>query len=90
MMAKVTISVCKTYKNTGNLRNHREKTRKHWKHYFIEDGKFQTEWVNSIKAQFLKTQKRRQMKFVCMECGLVFVGLVKKITDTCECPYCNE
>ena len=91
-MTKVTLSVCKVFKNTGRLRFHREKTRKHWKHYFIDldDGKFRTEWVNPIKAQFLKTQKRKLLYFICTECGLIFRGLVKKSTDTCECPECED
>ena len=53
-MSKITIAVCKVFKNSGSFRFHREKTKKHWKHYFIEDDKFKTEWVNPVKAQFLK------------------------------------
>jgi len=89
-MTKITISVCKVFKNTGTLRSHRYKTKKHWKHYFYEDGKFKTEWVNPIKAQFLKTQKRKLLKYVCQECGYYFQALVKKPTDTCECPQCAD
>ena len=89
-MSKITLSVCKVFRNSGSFRFHREKTKKHWKHYFIEDDKFQTEWVNPIKARFLKTQKRKLMKFICLECGCVFHCLVKKSTDTCECPECEN
>ena len=89
-MSKITLSVCKVFKNSGSLRFHREKTRKHWKHYFIEDGKFGTEWINSIKAQFLKTQKRKQLKFICLECSAVFLALVKSNTNEVECPFCIE
>jgi len=88
-MTKLTISVCKVFKNTGNLRSHRKKTKKHWKHYFIEDGKFKTEWVNPIKAQFLKTQKRKLLNFICIDCGLIFQGIVKKDSDSYECPECE-
>jgi len=90
MMGKITISVCKVYKNTGLLRSHRDKTNKHWKHYFIENGKFKTEWVNPVKAVFLKTQKRKLQKFICFECGMVFQAIVKKTTDTCTCPQCEN
>jgi len=91
-MTKITLSVCKVFKNSGSLRFHRKKTKKHWKHYFIDldDGKFRTEWVNPIKAQFLKTQKRKLLKFLCLECGLIFQALAKKPTDTCECPECEN
>jgi len=77
------------FKNSGSLRFHRKKTKKHWKHYFIENGEFRTEWVNSIKAQFLKTQKRKLLKFICPECGSIFEVLVKKDSDSCECPVCD-
>ena len=88
-MTKITVSICKVYKNSGSLRLHKNKTSKHWKHYFIEDGKFKTEWVNPIKAVFLKTQKRKLLKFICIECGCIFRGLVKKSNDTCQCPKCE-
>ena len=92
MMSKVTLSVCKTYKNTGNLRSHREKTKKHWKHYFIDtdDGCFHTEWVSSIKAQILKRRIWKKKKMVCLECGCLFYTLVKKETDECTCPNCDD
>jgi len=35
-MTKVTIGVYKAFKNGGRFRFHRNKTKKHWKHYFIE------------------------------------------------------
>jgi len=89
-MSKITLVVCKVFKNSGTLRFHREKTKKHWKHYFIEDDTFQTEWVNPIKARFLKTQKRKLLKFICPECGLIFQGLVKKDSDSVECPECED
>ena len=91
-MTKVTLAVCKVFKNTGRLRFHREKTRKHWKHYFLdtENGKFGTEWVNSTKAQFLKLKKHHQIKHICTECLCVFTAFVKNKKDEVECPYCNS
>ena len=56
-MSKLTLSVCKAYKNSGKFRIHKENTSKHWKHYFIEDyfddgdWRFSSEWVNPIQAQ---------------------------------------
>ena len=86
-MTKITIAVSKVYKNGGN-RNHKNKTPKHWKHYFIEsvDEKFGTEWVSSIKAMILKHKVYKIRKFLCPECGLVFAGAIKKDGDWCECP----
>ena len=62
-MTKITISVYKVYKNTGRFRRHRKSTKKGYKHYFMSDDytdeyTFGTEWVDSIKAQFLKLKKR--------------------------------
>ena len=60
-MTKHTIGVYKAYKNSGNLRFHKDKTKKHWKHFFIEvddydedEYSFGSEWVSSFKAMILK------------------------------------
>jgi len=89
-LTKITLSVSKAYKN-GGKRNHKGKTPRHWKHYFIDldDYKFKTEWVSSIKALILKHKVFKKRKFICPECGLIFQGLVKKDSDTCECPECE-
>ena len=51
-MTKVTIGVYKAFKNGGRFRFHRNKTKKHWKHYFIEvddydedEYSFGSEWA---------------------------------------------
>jgi len=90
-MSKITLAVCKVFKNSGTLRFHRKKTRKQWKHYFIDtdDGCFHTEWVSSFKALILKRQVFKKRKFICSECGLIFEGLVKKDSDSVECPVCE-
>ena len=91
-MSKVTISICKTYKNTGSLRNHREKTRKHWKHYFYDsdEEKFSTEWVSTLQAFILKRNVWKKKQMVCLECGYSFYAFLKKDTNECKCPNCND
>ena len=93
-MSKITLSVSKTYKNTGSFRFHRKKTSKHWKHYFLDDEtgdwKFNTEWIDSVTAQFLKLKKVHQMSYFCTECHRVFIGFVRKKKDKVECPYCED
>jgi len=91
-MSKITLAVCKVFKNSGSLRFHKEKTKKHWKHYFIDtdDGSFHTEWVSRFKAIFLKKKIWKKRWFNCEECGLIFPALVKKDTDICECPECID
>ena len=89
-MTKITLSICKVFKNSGSLRFHRKKTPKHWKHFFIDsdDGEFSTEWVNSIKARILKLKVHKIRKFICPECGLIFSGLVSLFKRNVECPDC--
>ena len=61
-MTKITISVSKVYKNSGSLRFHRAKTRKYWKHFFVEGGELHTEWVNGIQAKLLKLKKHHGLR----------------------------
>ena len=94
-MGKITISVCKAYKNSGRFRFHRKKTKPAWKHYFLSDDytdeyTFGTEWVDSIKAQFLKLKKWHKRYFVCPECLTIFSCYVKNNRMKVDCPYCLE
>ena len=85
--------MCKVYKNSGSLRFHRKKTKQAWKHYFIDDEtgdwKFNTEWVNSVKVQFLKLKKRHKITYICPECMTIFKALVKSKIEEVKCPYCE-
>ena len=85
---KYIISVSKTYKHRGKHEHKRAK--KHWFiYYYDEEGKLHSEMVNFLQAVYYKTRKWHRMKFVCLECGIVFPGLVKSKNDTAECPYCD-
>ncbi len=94
-MTKLTLSVCKAYKNSGRFRIHKENTSKHWKHYFIEDyfddgdWKFSSEWVNPIQAQLLKQKIVHKMIWQCEYCDRQFEILGRK-NSKFECPYCDE
>jgi len=90
-VTKITLSVCRVYKNTGSFRFHRKKTKKHWKHYFIdlEDETFGTEWISSIKAMILKRNVYKVRKAICLECGLYFTCAIKKESDRPVCPDCG-
>ena len=87
-MGKITISVCKVFRNTGRFRSHRKKTKKAWKHYFVdsEEWKFNTEWVDSITAQFLKLKKRHKTLYFCFYCNTYFYAYVKNKTQEVDCP----
>jgi len=94
-MTKITLSVCKVFKNSGRFRFHRKKTKPAWKHYFLEEDepdewKFNTEWVDSITAQFLKLRKRHLRKFICEECHRWFDAYVKNDRQKVLCPYCED
>ena len=90
-MEKITIGVYKSYKNSGNLRFPKAKTKKHWKHYFIEvdedDYSFRSEWVSALKAVVLKRKQLYKKTFYCTDCESVFTSYVKKNQNECnECP----
>jgi len=92
-MGKITISVCKVYRNTGRFRFHRKKTKPAWKHYFLEEDepeewKFNTEWVDAITAQFLKLRKWHKRKFICENCYSTYSDYIKNDRMESNCPYC--
>ena len=94
-MVKITLSVCKVFRNTGRFRFNRKNTKPAWKHYFIEEDepeeyRFRTEWVDSITAQFLKLKKWHLKKFICENCKSVFSKYVKNDRIRPDCPYCEE
>jgi len=94
-VGKITLSVCKVYRNTGRFRFHRKKTKPAWKHYFLSDDytenyKFGTEWVDSISAQFLKLKKWHLRKFLCTECAEIFPAYIKNDRMKAKCPYCPD
>ena len=91
-MSKITLSVCKVYRNTGRFRFHRKNTKQAWKHYFFdsEDRKFCTEWIDSVTAQFLKLKKWYLRKFICPECYQIFSAYIKNDRMEAICPYCPE
>jgi len=83
-------------KNAGFGRFHRKKTKKCWKHYFIEDyyddgdWTFGSEWISAFKAILLKRKQVYKRKFICPECFNICVGFVKNDRTKVECPYCDE
>ena len=84
----------KVFKNSGSLRFHRKKTKPAWKHYYLNDEtgewKFKSEWVNSIKARFLKLNVYKIRKFICTECFYVYPALCKNSRSEAECPRCED
>ena len=94
-MGKITLAVCKVYRNGRRFSKHRKKTKPAWKHYFLEEDEpdeywFRTEWVDSITAQFLKLKKLYKRHFYCLECFSHWTSHVKKGTYEVDCPYCEE
>jgi len=85
---KYVISVSKAYKHRGV--SHKKSTKKYWFVYFLDDaGRFWSEQVSYLKAMYYKKQKLRRIKYVCLECGQVFLGLVKSGKQELDCPYCD-
>jgi hypothetical protein len=97
-MTKHTIGIYKAYKNSGNFRFHKDKTKKHWKHYFIEvddydedEITFGSEWVSSLKSIFLKRKQLYKKQIYCTECESLFESYLRKNGkgDDAECPNCD-
>jgi hypothetical protein len=88
------VGVYKAYKNLGNARCHSKKTKKHWKHYFIDDeedeNNFQTEWVSSLKAIILKRKQLSKKRFQCEQCEKIWEAYVPKKQTEIECTECEE
>jgi len=94
-VSKITLSVCKVYRNTGRFRFHRKKTKQAWKHYFLsndytDEYTFDTEWVDSITAKFLRLKKWHKRKFICPECFTIFTTHVKNDRTKVNCPNCSD
>jgi len=94
-MRKITLSICKVYKSGRRFSKHRKRTKKAWKHYYLQEDEpdeynFETEWVDSITAQFLKLKKLHKRWFICVGCHQWFYSYVKNARATPECPYCEE
>jgi len=92
-VTKITISISKVYKNSGSFRFHRKKTKKGWKHYFLSDDytdeyTFGTEWVDSVKAQFLKLKKHHKRLCICSNCNRFFYAYIKNSREKINCPIC--
>jgi len=92
-VTKITLSVCKAYKNSGRFRFHRKKTKQAWKHYFLDDEsgewKFNTEWISAIKTMTLKLNIWKKRKAYCFECQNIFDAYIKNDNDQVECPDCD-
>lgn len=83
---KYVISVAKTYSHRGNHR-HRPNTKKQWfVYYYDEEGNFYSERVSYLQAMYYKSHKMRRIRYVCLECGEKFMGLVKSKNEIPSCP----
>ncbi len=90
---KNVVSVAKTYKHRGNHRHNLAK--KHWFVYYYDHDDsgelcFFTKQVNWLEALYYKAQKKHRFKYVCSDCGSVFIAIVKSFKDRVECPNCQE
>jgi len=86
---KYIVSVSKTYIHRGNHK-HKDSTKKHWHiYYYDEEWNFKTKRVGLLQALYYKTQKRKSLKYICTECGNIFMGLVKSSKEELECPNCK-
>jgi ribosomal protein S27E len=88
----IVVSVAKSYSNRGNHR-HRQRTKKHWYLYYIDDegdGKFHTARINALEALYYRGKKRHRYKFACPECGGLSLAYVKSLKEEVECAQCGN
>ena len=55
-----------------------------------EDGKLRFRKISRLMMPYYRTKLWKRRIFYCLKCGSKFVGLIKKKTDSLECPYCSE
>ena len=55
-----------------------------------EEGKLRFRKISRFLVPYYRTRLWKRRRFFCPKCGRKFVGLVKKETDSLECPYCSE
>lgn len=53
-----------------------------------ENGKLRFRKISRWLIPYYRTRLWKRRVFYCLECGSKFAGLVKKETDSIECPYC--
>ena len=59
--------------------------------YFLnEDGKLRFRKISRFMIPYYRTRLWKRRIFYCLECESKFVALIKKDTDTPECPNCSE
>jgi hypothetical protein len=55
-----------------------------------ENGKLRFRKISRWLIPYYRTRLWKRRVFYCLECGSKFAGLVKKATDSIDCPYCSD
>ncbi len=58
-------------------------------YYLNEDMKLRFRKISWLMIPYYRARLWKRRKFVCLECGYTFAGLVKKETDSIVCPNCE-
>jgi len=64
---------------------------KNWFIYWLDENwSLHCEQVNFLQAIYYKNKKWHRKKFYCVDCGTIFIALVKsKNTKEADCPCCD-
>ena len=55
-----------------------------------EERKLEFRKISKLMIPYYRTRLWKRRVCICLECGSKFLGLVKKETDSLECPYCSK
>ena len=55
-----------------------------------EEGKLRFRKISRLMIPYYRTRLWKRRRFYCPECDRKFVCLIKKGTDSPECPHCSE
>ena len=58
-------------------------------YYLNDDLKLRFRKISRLMVPYYRAILWKRRKFVCLECGYTFAGLVKKETDNLDCPHCD-
>ncbi len=58
-------------------------------YYLNEEMKLRFRKISRLMIPYYHTRLWKRRTFVCLECSCKFVGIVKKETDSLDCPNCE-
>ena len=81
----IVIGVCRRYNHSTKSKNH-PRAKKHWYIFYYDDFfVLHTKRISVFMVPYYKLRVRKRRRFVCLECSVVYVALVRKGTKFVPC-----